>query len=178
MKWKGIAIYSASLFLLYLSSGVEVALTIASVSLSVMYVWTVILWLIGRKDRNVWKIANGFLAANLIAILASLFVIKPIAAALLLAILLALSGFILLVVYGLRKGPAIENADLRLRWFGVLLLGFFSLDPFIESISTHNWIEGIAAVLLVVGGYLMFGEVRISICEAKQAEASQWGRTK
>ncbi len=173
MKWKGIAIYSASLFLLYFSSGIGVTLTITSVSLSVMYVWTMILWLIRREDRNVWKIANGFLAANLIAILASLFVIKPIATALLLGILLVLSGFILLVAYGLRKGPAIENADSRLRWFGVLLLGFFSLNPLIEGISTHNWIEGVSAVLLVVGGYLMFEELRASIREAKQTEASQ-----
>ena len=160
MEWKGVIVYSASLFLLYFSSGIEVALTIASVSLSVMYVWTMILWLIRREDRNAWKIANAFLAANLIAILASFFVIKPLAAALLLGILLVLSGFILLVVYGLRKGPAIENADLRLRWFGVLLLGFFSLNPFIEGISTHNWIEGIGAVLLVFGGYLMFEDVK------------------
>ena len=151
MKWGGVIVYSASLFLLYFSSGVEVALTIASVSLSVMYVWTMLLRLIRRKDRNVWKIANGFLAANLIVILASFFVIKPLAAALLLAILLTLLGFILLVVYGLRKGPAIENADSRLRWFGVLLLGFFSLNSLIEGISTHNWIEGIAPVLLVLG---------------------------
>ena len=163
MEWKGIAIYSASLFLLYLSSGVEVAITIASVSLSVMYVWTMLLWLIRRKDRNVWKIANGFLAANLVAILASFFLIKPLAAALLLAILLALSGFILLVAYSLRKGPAIESADSRLRWFGVLLLGFFSLNPFIEGISTHNWIEGTSTVLLVLSGYLMFEEMRTSI---------------
>ncbi|WP_297489458.1 hypothetical protein [Thermococcus sp.] len=77
------------------------------------------------------KLQTVFLAANLVAILASLIVIKPTAAALLLTILLVLSGFILLVGYGLRKGPAIENADSRLRWFGVLLLGFFSLDPFI-----------------------------------------------
>jgi len=88
-------------------------------------------------------------------------------------VLLVLSGFILLVVYGLRKGPAIENADLRLRWVGVLLLGFFSLNPFIEGISTHSWIEGIAAVLLVFGGYLMFEELRASIKEPKHAEASQ-----
>ena len=160
MEWKGVIVYSASLFLLYFSSGIEVALTIASVSLSVMYVWTMILWLIRREDRNAWKIANCFLVVNLIAILASLFVIKPITAALLLALLLVLSGFLLLVAYGLRKGPAIENADSRLRWFGVLLLGFFSLNPFIEGISTHNWIEGIGAVLLVFGGYLMFEDVK------------------
>ncbi len=163
MKWKGVIVYPASLFLLYLSSGVKVALTITSVSLSVMYVWTMILWLIRREDRNAWKIANCFLVVNLIAILASLFVIKPITAALLLALLLVLSGFLLLVAYGLRKGPAIENADSRLRWFGVLLLGFFSLNPFIEGISTHNWIEGISTVLLVLGGYLMFEEMRTSI---------------
>ncbi|WP_297067487.1 hypothetical protein [Thermococcus sp.] len=173
MEWKGVITYSASLFLLYLSSGVKVALTITSVSLSVMYVWTIILWLIRREDRNAWKIANCFLVVNLIAILASVFVIKPLAATLLLVVLLVLSGFILLVVYGLRKGPAIENADFRLRWFGVLLLGFFSLNPFIEGISTHNWIEGIGAVLLVFGGYLMFEEVRTSIRESKQAEESQ-----
>ncbi|NJE06280.1 hypothetical protein E3E36_09020 [Thermococcus sp. M36] len=173
MKWKGVIVYSTSLFLLYFSSGIEVALAIASVSLSVMYVWTMILWLIRREDRNTQKAANGFLTANLIAILASVFVIKPLAATLLLVVLLVLSGFILLVVYGLRKGPAIGNADFRLRWFGVLLLGFFSLNPFIEGISTHNWIEGIGAVLLVFGGYLMFEEVRTSIRESKQAEESQ-----
>ncbi|WP_297464738.1 hypothetical protein [Thermococcus sp.] len=174
MKWKGVIVYSTSLFLLYFSSGIDVAITLASVSLSVMYVWTMILWLIRRReDRNTQKIANGFLAANLIAILASVFVIKPLAATLLLVVLLVLSGFMLLVVYGLRKGPAIEKADSRLRWFGVLLLGFFSLNPFIEGISTHNWIEGISAVLLVVGGYLIFEEVRTSIRESKQAEESQ-----
>ena len=173
MGWKGVIVYSTSLFLLYFSSGIEVALTIASVSLSVMYVWTTILWLISREDRNAWKIANAFLGANLIAILTSFFIIKPLAAALLMVVLLVLSGFILLVVYDLKKGPAIENADLRLRWVGVLLLGFFSLNPFIEGISTHSWIEGIAAVLLVFGGYLMFEELRASIKEPKHAEASQ-----
>lgn len=93
MKWGGVVVYLASLFLLYLSSGFEVALTIASVSLSVMYVWTVILWLIGRKDRNAWKIANCFLVVDLVVIFVSFFLIKPLATALLLGILLVLSGF-------------------------------------------------------------------------------------
>ena len=177
MKWGGVVVYLASLFLLYLSSGFEVALTIASVSLSVMYVWTVILWLIGRKDRNAWKIANCFLAVDLVVIFVSFFLIKPLATALLLGILLILSGSLLLVVYGLRRGPAIENADLRLRWFGVLLLGFFSLNPLIEGISTYNWIEGIGAVLLAVGGYLTFEDMKTSI-QSKQKHRNEERQSK
>ncbi|EEB73453.1 hypothetical protein TAM4_2449 [Thermococcus sp. AM4] len=32
------------------------------------------------------------------------------------------------------------------------------MNPFIEGIRASNWIEAIAAVTLVAGGYLMFEE--------------------
>ncbi|GAB6136607.1 hypothetical protein JCM16307_21560 [Thermococcus prieurii] len=104
--------------------------------------------------------AKILLLVNLAVILVSVFFIGTVGAALLLAVLLVLHGFVLLVRYGLSRGPVAQNADSRLRYFGVLLLGFFSLNPSIEGVSTSNWIEVSASVLLIFGVYLMFEEVR------------------
>ncbi|WP_099209389.1 hypothetical protein [Thermococcus henrietii] len=161
MKWVGIVIYLISLFLLYVSTEIKVALTLASVSLSVLYVWVVILWMIRCKNAGGLPTpAKILLLANLAVILVSVFFIGTVGAILLLVVLLVLHGFMLLVRYGLSRGPVAQNADSRLRYFGVLLLGFFSLNPFIEGVSTSNWIEVSASVLLIFGVYLMFGEVR------------------
>ncbi len=92
---------------------------------------------------------------NLAVILTSAFVIGLMMAVLLFVIFAVLHGFVLLVDYGLSRGPVAPSADSRLKYFGILL-GFFSMNPFIEGIRASNWIEAIAAVTLVVGGYLMF----------------------
>ncbi|NJE61898.1 hypothetical protein [Thermococcus sp. 21S7] len=161
MKWAGIVIYLISLFLLYVSTDIKVALTLASVSLSVLYVWVVILWMIRRKNAGGLPTpAKILLLVNLAVILVSVFFIGAVGAALLLVVLLVLHGFVLLVRYGLSRGPVAQDADLRLKYFGILLLGFFSLNPLIEGVSTSNWIEVSASVILIFGGYLMFGEVR------------------
>lgn len=157
MRWVGIGIYLISLFLLYVSTDVKVALTLASVSLSVLYVWVVILWMIRCKNAGGLPTpAKILLLANLAVILVSVFFIGTVGAALLLAVLLVLHGFVLLVRYGLSRGPVAQNADSKLRYFGVLLLGFFSLNPFFEGISSSNWLEVIGAVMLVGAGYLLF----------------------
>lgn len=160
MKLKGVGVYLVSLFLLYKRAGIDVALTLTSVSLSVMYVWTAILWLIRGKEKSQLRASNSFLVVNLVIIFAGALIAGVTLAALLLIILLVLSGFILLAQYGLRKELPAKNAEVRLRWFGVLLLGFFSLNPLIEGISARNWIEAIAAIMLVFAGYMMFEDLR------------------
>ncbi|WP_297092052.1 hypothetical protein [Thermococcus sp.] len=173
MKWIGVVIYFASLFLLYISAGMDVAITLASVSLSVVYVWTAILWRALHKKERFPKLIHLVLLANLILIFISAFVMVPLGAILLLIILLALFGFVLLMRYGLSRWSVVPDADLRLKYFGILLLGFFSLNPLIEGVSTSNWIEAIASVMLIFGGYLMFEEARTPIRGSKQAEGSQ-----
>ncbi|WP_457742400.1 hypothetical protein [Thermococcus sp.] len=155
MKWVGIVAYLVSFFLFYASAGIRVTLTLASVSLSVLYVWIVMLEMIScRKSPS--NPTKRLLLVNLAVIFASAFVVGLAGAVLLLLILLVLHGFVLLARYGLRKDPVAQNADSRLRYFGVLLLGFFSLNPFIEGISSSNWVEVIAAVMLVTSGYFVF----------------------
>ena len=159
MKALNITIYFASLFLLYISAGMGVAITLASVSLSVLYVWIVILEMIScRKSPS--NLTKRLLLVNLAVIFASAFVVGLAGAVLLLVILLVLQGFVLLARYGLRKGPAVQDADLRLKYFGILLFGFFSLNPLIEGVSASNWIEAIASVILIFDGYLIFEEVK------------------
>ncbi|NJF25579.1 hypothetical protein [Thermococcus sp. Bubb.Bath] len=160
MRYWGVLTYVPSIFLLYIATDLKVALTLTSVSLSVLYVWTKILWLIQRKEKGKLKVSNGFLVANLLVILAGALIVSVTLAVLLLVIFLALYGFILLVLYGLRKEPPAENAELRLKWFGVLLLGFFSLNPFIEGVSASNWVEAVAVIMIVCAGYVMFEGLR------------------
>jgi len=158
MRWAGVVVYLVSFFLLYASAGIKVALTLASVSLSVLYVWVAMLGMLHHRGMNHSNFARTLLVVNLAVIFVSVLIIGLTGAGLLLLILLALQGFVLLVRYGLSKGPVTQNSDSRLRYFGILLLGFFSMNPFIEGIRASNWIEAIAAVTLVAGGYLMFEE--------------------
>lgn len=53
MKWKGLSVYLASLFLLYLSTqDIRVPLMFASMSLSLMYIWTVVLWMVLHPEEQ------------------------------------------------------------------------------------------------------------------------------
>ncbi|MDK2913239.1 MAG: hypothetical protein PWQ79_154 [Thermococcaceae archaeon] len=160
MRYWGILTYVLSLLFVYIATDLRVTLTLASVTLSVIYVWTTILWMIRGKKKISERPSNVFLVTNITIILTGALIVGVTLAALLLAILLALSGFILLAQYGLRKEPPAKNAEVRLRWFGVLLLGFFSLNPLIEGVSTSNWSEAIAAIMLVFAGYIMFEDLR------------------
>jgi len=87
---------------------------------------------------------------NLAVILTSAFVIGLMMAVLLFVIFAVLHGFVLLVDYGLSRGPVAPSADSRLKYFGILL-GFFSMNPLIEGLSTSNWVEAFAALTLVAG---------------------------
>ena len=163
MKGMGIVVYIVSLFLLYLSTDLKMTLTLASVSLSVLYVWTLILWMVAHRSRRFPAFIKAILPANLAVILTSAFVIGLKGAVLLFVILSVLYGFVLLVNYGLRRGSVVPNASSRLKYFGILLLGFFCMNPLIEGVLTSNWIEVFAVVMLVFGGYLMFEEIKNGI---------------
>jgi len=66
MKWTGIVSYIISLFLLYVSTDIKVALTLASVILSVLYVWVVLLWMVSRKNAGgLSTTSKSLLLANL-----------------------------------------------------------------------------------------------------------------
>lgn len=53
MKWKGLSVYLASLFLLYLSTqDIRVPLMFASMSLSLMYIWTAVLWMVLHPEEQ------------------------------------------------------------------------------------------------------------------------------
>ena len=160
MKWRGIIAYFVSLFLLYISTGIDATFTLASVSLSVLYVWTVLLRMALHGKKKLPDLVNLLLLVSLSLIVVNAFVIGLTGAILLLIILLVLQGFVLLMRHGLNRKPVARNVDSRLKYFGILLLGFFSLNPFVEGVSTSNWIEAIASVMLVVGGYLMFEDVK------------------
>lgn len=163
MKGMGIVVYIVSLFLLYPSTDLKVALILASVSLSVLYVWTLILWMVAHRSRRFPAFIKAILPANLAVILTSAFVIGLKGAVLLFVILSVLYGFVLLVNYGLRRGSVVPNASSRLKYFGILLLGFFCMNPLIEGVLTSNWVEVFAVVMLVFGGYLMFEEIKNGI---------------
>ena len=82
MKLKGVGVYLVSLFLLYKRAGIDVALTLTSVSLSVMYVWTAILWLIRGKEKSQLRASSWFLVVNLVVIFAGALIVGVTLAAL------------------------------------------------------------------------------------------------
>jgi peptidoglycan/LPS O-acetylase OafA/YrhL len=106
------------------------------------------------------KFTNSLLLGSLALIAAGTLVIGVKGAVLLLAILLVLSSFVLMARHGANRNTVTRNADLRLRYFGIILLGFFSFNPFSEGIITGNWIESVASIALVISGYLIFEEYR------------------
>lgn len=111
----------------------NVAITLSSVSLSVLYVWTLILWMVTHRSGGLPVLAKGLLITNLAVILTSAFVIRLKGAVLLFVILSVLHGFVLFVSYGLSRRSVAPSADSRLRYFGILLLGFFCMNPIIEG---------------------------------------------
>ncbi len=167
MRGIGTTFYLTSLFILYIATDIKVFLTLTSVSLSVLYVWTVLLEMISSGIKCCSKLTRLLLSSNLIVIAVSVFVIGYLGAILLGIIFVALLSFILLARYALSRKPTIPKADSRLRYFGVLLLGFFSLNPLREGTFTHNWMEVVASVMLIISGYLIFEEIRNMITRGK-----------
>ena len=60
---------------------------------------------------------------------------------LILIILLVLSSFVVIVRYGLSRGQVTQNVTSRLKYFRILLLGLFSVNPFVKGVLTSNGIE-------------------------------------
>ncbi|ASJ10666.1 hypothetical protein A3L12_04815 [Thermococcus sp. P6] len=173
MRLRGLVVYLASLFLLYVSiRDVGRVLVFVSMSLSGLYVWAIVLWMVLRYPEEEYPgLIHIILGADLITIFASAFFIGVVKAIYLLMMLAALHTFVLLTDYGLCKGRLASNGESRI-WrvtplFLVMILGPF----FMLGVYENNWGLAVGSLVAALGMYLLFVDLR----EEFSSGISLWG---